>query len=131
MEYIETPINYHCFNHKSILFIQQMKFILLAMLLVALTFAQSQELRDCIEAKCPEQFKKCKATSGCEAKLEKCAAKCGEKIAQTCWTLCLGVPGAAADVCVCAANAKCLGSASKLDVVGLNLMAAVSAYLEQ
>ncbi len=107
-----------------------MKFIV-AMLLLALAFAQSAELRKCIEDKCPEQYTKCKATSGCEAKLEKCAKQCGEKVAQTCWTLCLGTPGAAANVCTCAVNQKCITNVAKLDVVGLNLMGAISTYLEQ
>lgn len=108
-----------------------MKAIIALMLLLALVFAQSAELRKCIEDKCPDQFKKCKSTSGCEAKLEKCAGKCGEKVAVSCWTLCLGLPGAAANVCTCAVNAGCLSGASTLDIIGLNLMGAINTYIEQ
>lgn len=108
-----------------------MKFIIVAMLLLALALAQSPELLDCIEKKCPDQYAKCKAASGCEDKLKKCAKQCGEKIAQTCWTICIGLPGAAANVATCAVNQGCITSVSKLDVVGLNLMGAISTYLEQ
>ena len=108
-----------------------MKVFITLMLLLALVFAQSPELRACIEQKCPDQFTKCKGTSGCEAKLEKCAKQCGEKVAQTCWTLCLGTPGAAANVCLCAVNQGCLSKVSKLDTIGLNLMGAINSYIEQ
>ncbi len=50
-----------------------MKAILFALFLIVLTLAQSPELLKCIEDKCPDQYKKCKAASGCEAKLKKCA----------------------------------------------------------
>ena len=102
-----------------------MKLIFLAFLLFALVFAQSPELIACIEAKCPDEYKKCKATSGCEDKLKKCATKCGEKLNQTCWTLCLGLPGAAANVALCAVNKGCISSVSDIDTFGLTLMAAI------
>lgn len=105
-----------------------MKIILFAFLLVALVVAQSPALVACIEKNCPDQYKKCKATSGCEDKLNKCAAKCGEKVNQTCWTLCLGVPGAAANVCLCAVNQGCISNTSVVDVVGLTLMGAISNF---
>jgi hypothetical protein len=108
-----------------------MKAVLFALLLIVAIFAQSKELTDCIEAKCPDQYKKCKSTSGCEAKLKKCAEKCGEKVAQTCWTLCIGTPGAGANVCTCAVNQGCIKNASKIDVIGLNLMQAIQAISQE
>lgn len=108
-----------------------MKAILFALFLIVLTLAQSPELVQCIEKKCPDQYKKCKSTSGCEDKLKKCAEKCGEKVAQTCWTLCLGTPGAAANVCTCAVNAGCIAKISKIDIIGLNLMQAVNAISQE
>lgn len=108
-----------------------MKVIVALLLLLALAVAQSPELRACIEERCPDQYKKCKSTSGCEAKLEKCAKQCGEKVAQTCWTLCIGLPGAAANVCTCAVNQKCITNVSKIDRVGLNLMEAIETYHNQ
>ena len=103
-----------------------MKFIVLAFLLLALVFAQSPELLDCIEKKCPDQYKKCKANKGCEDKLKNCAAKCGEKLNQSCWTLCLGLPGAAANVALCAVNQGCIAKISQSDKIGLSLMAAIN-----
>ena len=108
-----------------------MKVIVALLLLLALAVAQSPELKKCIEERCPDQFAKCKSTSGCEAKLEKCAKQCGEKVNQTCWTLCVGTPGAAANVALCAVNKGCIANSSKLDRIGLNLMQAVDIYLEQ
>jgi hypothetical protein len=105
-----------------------MKAILFAFLLVAFVFTQSPELIQCLQNKCPDQYKKCLATSGCEDKLRKCAAKCGEKVNQTCWSLCLGVPGAAANVCLCAVNQGCITNSSVLDRVGLTLMNAISNF---
>ncbi len=102
-----------------------MKAILLALLLLALVYAQSPELIKCIEERCPDQYAKCKKTSGCEDKLKKCAAKCGEKVAEACWSLCLGLPGAAANVALCAVNKGCLNGASKWDRIGLTLMSAI------
>lgn len=46
-------------------------------MLIVLTLTQSPALVKCIEERCPEQYKKCKAKSGCEDKLNKCATKCG------------------------------------------------------
>ena len=108
-----------------------MKAILIVLLLVALTLAQSPELVKCIEGKCPDQYKKCKSTKGCEDKLNKCANKCGEKLNQSCWTLCLGLPGAAANVCICAVNQVCIASVSVADRLGLNLMDFINANLQQ
>lgn len=108
-----------------------MKVILVVLLILGLAFAQSPELVKCIEERCPDQYKKCKATSGCEAKLNKCAGQCGEKVNQTCWTLCLGLPGAAANVALCAVNQGCISNVAKIDKVAMNLMTAVDAYLNQ
>lgn len=106
-----------------------MKAIILAMMLLAFAFAQSQALIDCIEEKCPDESAKCKKTSGCEDKLYKCVKKCGEKVAQTCYALCLGVSGPSVDVCLCAVNKKCITNVSKADVVALNLIGAIETYL--
>ena len=108
-----------------------MKAILVLLVLVALIAAQSPELVKCIEQKCPDQYKKCKATSGCEAKLNKCAAKCGEKLNQSCWTLCLGLPGAAANVALCAVNQGCIASVTAADRLGLTIMDAINTYQAQ
>lgn len=102
-----------------------MKAILLALLLLALVYTQSPALIECIEDRCPDQYSKCKNTKGCEDKLKKCAEKCGEKVAQTCWTFCLGSPGAAANVALCAVNQGCLSNTSKWDRIGLTLMSAI------
>ena len=102
-----------------------MKVLLIIVLLAVIINAQSPELEACLEKKCPDQYKKCKATSGCESKLRKCADKCGEKLNQTCWTLCLGLPGAAANVALCAVNQGCIASMSKTDRAALTLMQAI------
>ena len=98
------------------------KIILVLLFLVAIGFAQSPELVKCIEQQCPDQYKKCKSTSGCEKKLNSCAAKCGEKLNQSCWTLCLGLPGAAANVCLCAVNKGCIKNMTVLDRISLQAM---------
>jgi hypothetical protein len=67
-------------------------------------------LEKCIKERCSDKYAKCKATKGCEDKLNTCEAKCGAKVNQTCWTFCIGLPGAAANVATCAANQKCLSS---------------------
>jgi hypothetical protein len=103
-----------------------MKLIVLAFLLLALVFAQSPALLECIEKRCPDQYAKCKAASNCENKLKNCAAKCGEKLNQSCWTLCIGLPGAAANVALCAVNQGCISNASQVDTIGLTLMAAIN-----
>lgn len=108
-----------------------MKAILVFLLLVAIIFAQSTDLIACIEKNCPDQYAKCKSTSGCEDKLRKCADKCGEKVAQTCWSLCLGLPGAAANVALCAVDKKCLANVSKFDKVSLTLLSAIETYTSQ
>jgi hypothetical protein len=119
-------------NRSSSIIINQMKAILIVLMLAVVTFAQSPALIACIEAKCPDQYAKCKSTSGCEDKLKKCANQCGEKVAQTCWTLCLGLPGAAANVALCAVNQGCLaGEVTMIDRIGLNLMTAIETYMEQ
>jgi hypothetical protein len=105
-----------------------MKAVLILLLLVALAIAQSPELEKCIKEKCPDQYGKCQKTSGCEAKLKKCAEQCGEKVAQTCWTLCLGLPGAAANVALCAVNQGCIKNSSEVDIIGLTLMQAIENF---
>lgn len=108
-----------------------MKVLFVALFLVALTFAQSPELVKCIEDNCPDQYTKCKSASGCENKLNKCATKCGEKLNQTCWTLCLGLPGAAANVCLCAVNKGCIANVTKDDLMGLTIMHVINAVASQ
>lgn len=103
-----------------------MKLIILTIVLFAIINAQSPELVECIEKRCPDQYSKCKATKGCEDKLKKCADKCGEKLNQTCWTLCLGLPGTTANVALCAVNQGCIANVSKADRLGLTLMAAIN-----
>ena len=103
-----------------------MKVLLVTLILVALIAAQSPELEKCLKDKCPTEYNKCLATKGCEDKLKKCADKCGEKLNQTCWTLCLGLPGAAANVALCAVNKGCISNVSKWDRMGLTLMQAIS-----
>jgi hypothetical protein len=71
------------------------------------------------------------ASSGCEDKLRKCAAKCGLQINQTCWTFCIALPGAAANAATCAVNQKCITNSGKIDRFGLNLMTAVDSYLNE
>lgn len=101
------------------------KAALVLLFLFAVCLCQSPELVECIEKNCPDQYKKCKATKGCEDKLNKCAAKCGEKVNQTCWTLCLGLPGAAADVALCAVNKGCIKNISLLDRIAMHAMQAL------
>lgn len=108
-----------------------MKVIIALMFLLAIVFAQSPELDACLKEKCKDNYDKCKKTSGCEDKLKKCADKCGEKLNQSCWTLCLGLPGAAANVALCAVNQGCISNISKFDNIGLNLMGAINTYMEQ
>ncbi len=98
-----------------------MKLIVLTFVLFALVATKNLvendidivgDLYSCIEQKCPTQYQKCKATSGCEDKLRKCEAKCGQKVNQICWSFCLGGPGAAADVALCAVNQGCLANSA-------------------
>lgn len=80
-----------------------MKVILLAVIL-AFAFAQSPELVECIESRCPDAYKKCLAATGCEDKVKRCAEKCGEVYDFSCWSGCVGLFGKATNVCVCAVN---------------------------
>jgi hypothetical protein len=89
-----------------------MKSIILVIALFAAVFAfpliKDSDLEVCIKQRCPDQYKKCENTKGCEDKLHKCEDKCGAKVAVSCWTLCIGTPGAAANVATCAVNQGCL-----------------------
>ena len=82
-----------------------MKIIIVLLALIILTVA---DLRECIQERCPDQFQKCEDKSGCEDSLWKCEAKCGAAFNPICWTFCLGGPGVAADVAICANNQGCL-----------------------
>lgn len=103
-----------------------MKVLIVVLLLLTLVISPSPELEKCIEDKCPDQYKKCKSTKGCEDKLNKCADKCGEKFNQSCWTSCLGlIPGAATNVALCAVNQGCISKMSILDRLTLTLQGTI------
>jgi hypothetical protein len=103
-----------------------MKVIVLILLVLACIKADPfDDMKKCIEERCPDQYKKCISTSGCEEKLKKCADKCGLKMNQSCYTFCLGVTGAATNAAICAANKGCISS-SMIDRVGLTLMSVIS-----
>ena len=103
-----------------------MKLLLLLVVLLAVIKADPfDDMKACIALKCPDQYAKCMKASGCEDKLRKCADKCGLKVDKTCWTFCIGLPGAAANAASCAVNQKCIESSSKLDSIGLNIMSAI------
>lgn len=91
-----------------------MKAILFVLALIAVAFStsliQDSDLEICIQKRCPDQYQKCLNTKGCKDKLEKCEAKCGAQVDVSCWTLCIGLPGAAANVATCAVNQGCLKS---------------------
>ena len=95
------------------------KFLLIALCFFAVmsSVTVSPELEKCLNERCADQYNNCKNTSGCADKMEKCAAKCGEKINQTCWTFCIGTPGAAANLANCAVNQKCIVNADIFDLV--------------
>lgn len=86
-----------------------MKFLLPVVGLLGFASAQTfDDVKKCIYEKCPDQASKCDAT--CEAKLEKCANKCGLKVDQACWGGCVGLFGPATNVALCAANKGCLSA---------------------
>ena len=93
--------------------------------LFAFGLPKHDELKKCLKERCPDQYDKCLKAKGCEDKLDKCADKCGVKLNQTCWTLCLGLPGAAANVCICAVNQACIDNMTLLDRIALQAMQAV------
>ncbi len=106
-----------------------MKTILLIFLIFAVAFSDAcDDLQACVQVQCPDQYAKCKSTSGCEDKVRKCCNQCGAKVNQTCYTFCIGVPGAAANVATCAANKGCVKSISPFDRAGLNLLRAIESY---
>ena len=84
------------------------KFLLFVLCMFVLVSSVDPVLEKCLQDKCPDQYSKCQKTSGCEDKMNKCLAKCGAKVDKTCWTLCIGLPGAAANLATCAANQKCI-----------------------
>lgn len=87
-----------------------MKFILSTAVLTGVAVAQSDfdKVKKCIYERCPDQAAKCDAN--CEAKLEKCANKCGLKVDQACWGGCVGLFGPTTNVALCAANKGCLAA---------------------
>lgn len=52
--------------------------------------------------------------------MDKCADKCGTQVNKLCWTTCIGLPGAAANLAVCAANVGCVG-VSEADNLVMNV----------
>jgi hypothetical protein len=89
-----------------------MKLLIPLLGLFGLVSAQSdfEKVKKCIYERCPSQAAKC--DPACEAKLEKCADKCGIKVDQVCWGGCVGLFGPATNVALCAANQGCLSSSS-------------------
>jgi hypothetical protein len=95
------------------------KFLLIALCFftVLSSVDPSPALVQCLQDRCTDQYNKCQNTSGCDAKMTKCVDKCGEKVNQTCWTFCIGTPGAAANLATCAVNQKCIVGADIFDLV--------------
>lgn len=95
-------------------------FKFLVFVLCLFLFVNSQidpTLDKCLRDRCSTEYAKCEATSGCKAKMEKCLNQCGAKINQTCWTFCIGTPGAAANLANCAVNQKCITNVSIYELV--------------
>lgn len=67
-------------------------------------------VEDCIKERCATQYQKCLNTSGCEDKVRKARAKCGDKVNALCYAGIVGTSGAAYDVCICAVNQKCISN---------------------
>jgi hypothetical protein len=109
-----------------------MKAVLVLLLLVALALAFKADpstpeeitaLKKCIAEKCPDQYAKCLKAAKCEKKLTDCAYKCGTTSDnQSCWTLCIGLPGATANAAICALKQGCVSKPSGADLLGLTLM---------
>lgn len=93
-----------------------MKFILPTIALIGAASAAPdfETVKACIYERCPTQASKC--DKSCEAKLEKCADKCGIKVDQVCWGGCVGLFGATTNVALCAANQGCLNQAETKDI---------------
>ena len=49
------------------------------------------DMKVCMSEKCHDLYDQCLKKSGCEAKIEKCANKCGVKVDQLCWGGCIGL----------------------------------------
>ena len=98
-----------------------MKVLLLTILLAGLVYAQSAELMECLQTKCPDQYDKCLENANCEGKLRDGAKDCGEKVNYTCWSkyVLFNVP--AQNVCFCAVEAGCLANASESDLLVASL----------
>ena len=98
-----------------------MKVLLLTILLAGLVYAQSPELMECLEAKCPDQYSKCLANANCEDKLRKGANDCGEKVNLTCWSKYVLFNTPAQNVCYCAVDNGCLAEGSEFDQLAVSL----------
>lgn len=67
-------------------------------------------VEDCIIERCNAQYVKCQQTTGCEDKVRKARAKCGDKVNALCYAGIVGYSGPAYDVCICAVNQKCISN---------------------
>ena len=107
-----------------------MKVLLVAILLVGLVYAQSPELLECLETKCPDQYTKCLSNANCEDKLRKGANECGETVNYTCWSkyVIFNVP--AQNVCFCAVEAGCLANSSEFDRLAASLAKTVRSEVD-
>lgn len=86
--------------------------------LVGLVATQGEfdAIKACMQDRCSDQYAKCANKSGCEAKIEACAGKCGTKVDTVCWGGCLGIFNTVAiNVCTCAANQGCLTNGEELN----------------
>ena len=64
--------------------------------------------QECIEEKCPNEWKACVDDPKCQPAIQDCQKKCGDK--ESCWKLCLASKGdkAAVDVVLCGNKNHCL-----------------------
>ena len=64
------------------------------------------DMKVCMSEQCNDLYTQCQKKSGCEAKIEKCADKCGIKVNQLCWGSCIGLLSGPPylDLLTCAAN---------------------------
>lgn len=104
--------------------------LLIPVALVGLVSAQTfDDVQKCIYERCPTEASKCDAT--CEAKLRKCADKCGLKVNQTCWGGCVGLFGPATNVALCAANKGCLAASEEAEFTFEDLGRMIDQYLRK
>lgn len=95
-----------------------MKLLLSLAVLLGLTNTKYEELKLCIEERCPSQYDDCMDSSDCEEKLEKCADKCGLKVNLFCWSGCVGFSGPASAAALCANSQGCIDNSVSWEEVG-------------